>query len=179
MQYRSMKPKPSKIMRRAFTLIEMLVVLTVGSAAIGIAISALFALMRTERVGRERIPQVSVLSQLAEQYRNDAHSARQTTIDDTTVQQHFDLADGRSATYCVGTDAVERLERSADKKIRRETYFLPEGTVATFTVDSKSTPSVASILMASNPDAATKRTWQIAAILGQDHRFESTTGEGK
>ena len=67
------------MLRRGFTLIEMLVVMTVGSVIVGIGVGMLHVLLRTEQTGRDRVHQAGVLARLAEQFRSDVGAAvRQT-----------------------------------------------------------------------------------------------------
>ena len=67
------------MLHRGFSLIEMLVVITVGSVVVGIGVGTLHVLHRTEQTGRDRAAQARIVDRLAQQFRSDVAAAvRQT-----------------------------------------------------------------------------------------------------
>ena len=65
----------SPMKRRAFTLIEMVVVITVSSALMGVAIVMLVALLKSEGSSRRHLEFCNILNRLDEQFRADVHAA--------------------------------------------------------------------------------------------------------
>lgn len=158
--------------RRAFTLSELLVVLTTTAVLLGVALGIVSALLRTEQTGREQGQQAVVLDRLAAQFRADAHAAGRPGRDDPA--QHggwrFDLGAGRAAAYRVTAQAVEREEMAAGQPLRRETYPLPPGcTVRHQLSDDRGLASL--IVAAGEADAAWRHELRIEAAVGLDRRF--------
>jgi prepilin-type N-terminal cleavage/methylation domain-containing protein len=62
---------PTMNRQRGFTLIEMLVVITVGSTMAGIAVFMLHALMKSHNTGREHLEYCRTINRMAEQFGGD------------------------------------------------------------------------------------------------------------
>ena len=158
--------------RRAFTLMEMLVVLTVGSVMLGISVGMLHLLLRSERTGRDRVHRAAVSARLAEQFRADAAAAaRHVPIEapSPTLCQ-FVLPGDRTVTYWELPEEVRREERIADKPVRQESYTLPDGCSVAVTVNGD--PTLVSLVVThKNTPPAAGRAMRVMALLGKDHRF--------
>jgi prepilin-type N-terminal cleavage/methylation domain-containing protein len=61
--------------RRGYTLIEMLVVITVSTVLLSVAVGVLHVLSRAERSGREHGNRATIVARLADQFRSDVHAA--------------------------------------------------------------------------------------------------------
>jgi prepilin-type N-terminal cleavage/methylation domain-containing protein len=160
--------------RRGFSLIEMLVAITVGTVIFGIAVGTLHLLLRAEHTGRDRLYQTWTLGRLAEQFRSDIHAAVRPIPGDDARQEEwqFALAGDRIVTYRALPGEVEREQHTAGKLVHRESYVLPSGCSATIAVRSETLPAVASLVITGNgtPPAAAG-DMSVAAVLGKDHRF--------
>ena len=168
--------------RRAFTLAEMLVALTAGSVMLGIGIGIVHLLMQTERNGRDRMHRSFVSTALAEQFRADAAAALRVISDKDKqpTQCRFAMDAHRTVIYSATTEAIQRVERTADKLVRQETYPLPANSSGVFRIDANAKPALATLVIAANPDHATlSREYCVTARLGKDHRFSQPAGEGK
>jgi prepilin-type N-terminal cleavage/methylation domain-containing protein len=168
--------------RRAFTLIETLVVMTVGSVVLAIAIGMLHLLLRAENTGRDRVSHATVSARLAEQFRNDAAEALRTipTPDHAASQCQFALPDGREVAYRVLPNEVQRDERAAGKTVRQESYMLPEDRVAVFGMESSAKPVRASLVITGDGTRLPAgRELRIVAVVGKDHRFTKSDGGSK
>jgi type II secretory pathway pseudopilin PulG len=62
--------------RRGISLVETVVAITVGTTLLGIAMSLLLALVRTQERGKAHAEEQGALMQLADQFRRDVHAAR-------------------------------------------------------------------------------------------------------
>lgn len=163
--------------RRAFTLMEMLVTITVGSVAMAIAVSMLYTIMRVERNGREHVAQTGVLARLVEQFRDDMAAAvlPVTVPNDSASQWQFTLPDHRTATYRFLPGEVQRDECEDNQNnapLRHESYRLAADQKAAIVIDQKSNPTTAELVVSSESTPARPACeLRFAARLGKDHRF--------
>ena len=164
--------------RRAFTLMEMLVVLTVGSVMLGISVGMLHLLLRSEQTGRDRVHRAAVSARLAEQFRADAAAAlRQVPIEAPALCQ-FILPGDRTVTYRALPEEVRREERIAERPVRQESYSLPDGYSVAVAVEGEADPPLASLVVTCDhapPSAG--RAMRVTALLGKDHRFSQRSAE--
>lgn len=167
-------------MRRAFTLIEMIVVLTVGSVLTGIAISLLVVLLRAEQTGRDHVENNTVIRCLADQFRRDVHAATKRPEINGHGVVRFATA-GPVVQYTIDGRDVHREKIMADKSVgRREEYRLPKNWAATVETDAAATPAVVRLTLAPQ-DAALRSAHEIRveAVLGRDFRFVTLMKEEK
>jgi prepilin-type N-terminal cleavage/methylation domain-containing protein len=163
-------------MRRGYSLIEMVVVMTVGATMLGIAVTLLGALMQAERTGRAHIGQNGVFNRLADQFRRDVHAADGPVVAAKSKAGQpawrFDMVKGRSVWYIPGDEEIVREERIGHILVRRESCSLPEDCCATITTDAKASPPIVRLTIA--PTDASLRPGheiRIDAVPGRDHRF--------
>lgn len=168
------------MLRRGYTLIEMIVALTIGTVIVGISVGMLHMLMRAERAGCDRAPQARILVRLAQQFREDVHAAVQQTAGDQQAEWRFAQAEDRVVTYRALPEEVRRDEHVAGKLVRQESYILPSGCSAAINVQSE-TPRVVPnlVLIGSVAPLAANREMQVAAALGKDHRFTKLPNGGQ
>jgi prepilin-type N-terminal cleavage/methylation domain-containing protein len=168
------------MLRRGYSLIEMIVVLTVGAVVVGIGAGMLHLLLRTEQTGRGRVLQARVLARLAEQFRGDVGAAVRQTPGAREGEWRFVLMGDRLVTYRALPGEVQWDESMAGKRVRQESYVLPGGSSAAITVQSKAMPVMASLVIADHgTPAATSREMRITAVLGKDHRFTKSPVGGQ
>jgi prepilin-type N-terminal cleavage/methylation domain-containing protein len=169
--------------RRGYSLIEMIVVLTVGATMLGIAVTMLGALMQAERNGRAHIGQNATLNRLADQFRRDVRGAKGKLAveknDAGETAWRLDLAAGRSVWYVADPDEIVREERTGHTILQQKSYSLPENYVATIAASDSAGLSIISLTIA--PTEASSRPGheiRIEAVLGRDRRFaEQGSGE--
>jgi len=169
-------------MRRAFTLIEMIVAVSVAAAFTGIAVSLLLVLFRAEQSGRAKIAQAESLQQLADQFRRDVHAAAgEPVVNGKEPQQwRLELTGNCIVQYTVGADGISREERVGSKDVRRESYTLPKESTVAVAVDRATKPPVVSLTI--EPKDASLRPgcpFRVDAVLGRDLRFTQRRKEGK
>ena len=164
-------------MRRAFTLIEMLFAITIGSVLMGIAVSLLIVLLGAEQSGRAHAERSASLQRLADQFRRDVHAAVGEP-DANAKDRHgcrLALPDKAGVQYAVGVGGVSREEQVGSKVVRRESYSLPKNCTAAFAIDRTTSPWTLSLTIVPN-DASLRNAHEIRidAVLGRDHRFDET-----
>lgn len=168
-------------MRRAFTLIEMIIAISVAAALTGIAVSLLLVLFRAEQSGRAHMAQAGSLQQLADQFRRDVHAAADVTVNVKEPQGwQFDLTGNGVVQYTAGAGSISREEKVKSKDVRRESYTLPKGSAAAVTVDRTANPPLVSLTI--EPKDASLRpghTFRVDAVLGRDLRFTQQRKETK
>ena len=170
-------------MRRGYSLIEMIVVMTVGATMLGIAVTLLGALMQAERAGRAHIGQNGIFNRLADQFRRDVHAADGLVVvvenDAGESAWRLNLGDGRSVWYVAGRDEIVREERKGRTVLRQESYRLPDDCGVTIAADASASPRIVRLTIA--PTEASLRPGhevRIEAVPGRDGRF-ARQGEGR
>jgi prepilin-type N-terminal cleavage/methylation domain-containing protein len=167
-------------MRRAFTLIEMIIVLTVGSVLTGIAVSLLVVLLRAERSGSEHVENSTVIGCLADQFRRDVHAATKPPEINGHGIVRF-ASGGPVVQYTIDGRDVRREKIMADKSVgRREEYRLPKDWTAAVETDATTKPAIVRLTVGPQ-DAALRSAHEIRveAVLGRDGRFAVLTAEEK
>jgi prepilin-type N-terminal cleavage/methylation domain-containing protein len=160
--------------RRGFNLIEMTAVMSVGAVMMGVAVTLLYGLLRTEGSGREHVHRQSVLGRLADQFRRDVHAAQTVAAAADGEGRQFELAPGRTVTYRAQPGALTRSEQVDGKIERRESFALPPGSTATIQIPANTKAAIASlrIVPSAGPSGQpAHRIIQIDAVLAGDHRF--------
>jgi prepilin-type N-terminal cleavage/methylation domain-containing protein len=162
--------------RRGISLIEMLVVITVGSTLSGIAIFLLYALTINHNSGREQLEYCRTINRLAEQFRCDVHSMQQTSPENKEAV--FDLLPGTTKDakfrYRCLKDRIDRCELQGEKIVRQESYLLPPDMESSIKTESRQVATIACIMIA--PKVQTQKYYQlpptrIEAVLDRDSRL--------
>jgi prepilin-type N-terminal cleavage/methylation domain-containing protein len=168
------------MLRRGYSLIEIIVVLTIGTVVVGIGVGMLHLLLRTEQSGRDRVPQARAVARLAEQFRSDAAAAMRQASGSPPGEWRFVLPENRLVTYRALPGEVQWDERLAGKLLRRESYLLPGGSSAAISVQGKAAPAMASLVIVNDgPPPAAGHEMRVIAVLGKDHRFTGSPAEGQ
>ena len=166
--------------QRGFTLIEMLVVASLGSTLAGIAVFLLYALRTNHDAGREHLECCRGINRLAEQFREDVHSTGKTAPQgkDTEIDLLPDGAnDGASnamVRYQCLDDRIERSELQGDKVVRRESYVLGpdmEGSIKTQAQGNATIVSIAILPKEQGERLYHASPQRIEAVLGLDARL--------
>ncbi len=156
--------------RCGFSLVEMIVVITVGTALTGLAVTTLASLMHASRAMDDHVYRIATIRRLAEQFRDDVHAAAKSqnvtgtlrvtpekigtrSVPDTIpavrpTGQRFDLAPNHVVSYVLRPGVVDRTEE-VDHVVRsRDSFFLPGKCVASIvsSTDPKSVPAGTTVL---------------------------------
>jgi prepilin-type N-terminal cleavage/methylation domain-containing protein len=171
--------------RRGFSLIELLVVVAVGSVLTGTGIAVVYALLSAEQAGRELLRTRAALDRLADQFRRDAHAATALTRpapeedDDLRPAWQLRLDANLVVEYRQGRDELLRVEKRDGHIQRRESFALPSGTTASVESVAETRPAI--ILLRIGPreegtDRSEGRMMRIEAAMGRDRRFLNSEG---
>ncbi len=173
--------------RRGVSLIEMIAAMGIGAVMMGVAVSLLYTLLRTEGSGREHLRHSSVLGRLADQFRRDVHEAKSVgdlSDGEETVGgvsdgegRQFELAPGRTVTYRLEPGTLVRSEQVDGEVQRRESFALPPGTTASIRIQAGTDPTIVSLMITPVAEPARqpgRRTARIDAVLARDRRFTSS-----
>lgn len=162
-------------------LVELLVVIALGSLMLGIAVSLLYTLMRLDRENREQAHQLASLARLAEQFRDDVHAARTWTDPQGATPQKPTAATwkllgagGREVEYRMEQDGLLRTELSDGQVRKRESYPLPAEAAAEIGPRDGARPTVLCLRIgpaAGQPAKASLLHPPIEAVLGRSLRF--------
>jgi len=162
--------------RSAFTLLEMLVVISVMSIAFGFGATILLAALRIDQAAAATLRLMAWRTELADQFRADVARA------DATPERLGELTrgpaclilhrpDGTHVIYQWQQDEarLERIVRAADAETRR---VLPVGSAnvtAEFARGDGDRPLMTLRLLESTPYPTTRRV-EVSAVLGGDLR---------
>lgn len=155
------------IKRRAFTLIELSVSMTAGSALLIMAIGLLHQSMSLASTARERSDHQRTLNRLAQEFRRDVHRAAQCTTTSTDRMQ-LRMPDASEITYVVSDNRVTRRQPRDGGPDRRESFEF--GSSATATFESLTEPNRAVLVVVDRPHPSIDRTRidrKVAAVVGR------------
>lgn len=160
---------------RGFTLIEMVVVISVGSMVMGMAATTLALLMRAEGEGAESASVSVATTRLARSFRDDVRGAASAVVDAPKMIR-LTQNDALSIQYEAEQALVRRTLRQGDSVTHRDEFHLLQGEVRfELTHDGQG-----AVLMHTNrPDSTTDdlnearpvRSLRIEAVLGRNHRY--------
>ena len=141
-------PTQPPMLRRGYSLIEMIVAMTVGSVIIGIAVGILHR-AAARRSGRAAIacPQARILARLGRavpQRRRRRRAADSRRAAGGVAVRPAGRSPGM--TYRLLPGEVRRDERMAGKLARQESYVLPSGWSAAIAVEERGRASRASLV---------------------------------
>ena len=139
------------IQRRGSSLLEILVVITLLSAALTAAATTLAALMRIEHQIRTDQFQEQSLTRLASRWRTDAHTAIAASAGGDCI---FRLADGRTIRYSYAAPRVVREVRHDDEIIHRDAFVLLPRAQVGFSLAGDSRQSLVRLSVCATSDPA-------------------------
>ena len=121
--------------RRAFTLVEMVTSISVGSVLLVLAMGTVHRTMRIESTLRENALTERTAARLSRQFRHDMHLAESVSLDrqqaDEPVLQ-IELPGQSPVSYRVEHTSVHREQAHSDTQVHREHFSFPENFVVNF-----------------------------------------------
>jgi prepilin-type N-terminal cleavage/methylation domain-containing protein len=159
---------------RGFTLVEMLVVVTVGGVLMSLAVTSLVMLLRLEGAARERGRATDALANLARQFRADVHEARSAAARDRVPSAEprslaLGLPDGRTIVYEAAAGRVIRREEGGPAAPREDWFPLPAPCRAVLALHARHAADVAELTI--DAPAPAGLSLRIAAAVARDHRL--------
>lgn len=123
--------------RRAFTLVEMLIAISLGSSLLLLATQMIHQTMNVSRTNQDRADVALSESRFARQFRRDVHQAISFDLLD---EGHLilSLSDNRECSYAFRAGNVERRLLQEGELLQVEAFNLGEGGVVT--IEELSTP---------------------------------------
>jgi len=173
--------------RRGVSLIELLIVISIGTVIIGLCVTTMHLLLRVERDQARSLRSAMVLSRVRQLFAEDVHGG---------VTAEIGAGDGDSRHLQVETNGAERVVYSADEHIlrreefdgerlkHRDDFHFPPG--AAFHFEQEQGPQIVRLnieIAAAVPDEFSDltrgktgkgpppRTVSIEALLDRDRRF--------
>lgn len=167
--------------RRAFSLVELIIVLSVGTAMLMLAMSVLYMLKQTQVDMRQRLTDARTITRLADRFREDVHAASrmervsgEASTPDTVVWQ-FTCEPDSVVRYELTQHRVHRSQ-TAGKTIHDD-YRLPAESRVVIRPPEPASSLVELRLEAADATTADFRPIQIEAVLGLANRH-SARNEG-
>jgi prepilin-type N-terminal cleavage/methylation domain-containing protein len=160
--------------RRAFTLIEMVVVMALASAMLGMAVALLVTLLRAERAVRDHVGHAAQVNRLAEQFRRDAHAAVRvmpgTKENNQSGGVRFELAADHAVTYLPGDGEIVRTQWEGARVRGQDSFSLLPQSKVSWSLPSGSRPAMVSLRI-ELPGPPAGSVVSIEAVVARDHRF--------
>ena len=169
--------------RNGFTLIELIVTMTTGSALMVLAIGLVHQSMSLTSLNRERADYQRTCGRLATQWRGDVHRASEAAAPSEVSLDLIDSA-GDVVSYRSESGRVIRRQPLKDGQVRTEYFELNDRTVVTFRVADaprRATMTVAAFRSAERntptPDDASRIDLQVISVVGRTPTLVSAAGE--
>jgi prepilin-type N-terminal cleavage/methylation domain-containing protein len=160
-----------KFRQHGYTLVELLMVVSLTSIALATVGVMLHGVFRTQRSMIDHTQFIEHLSRLAEQFRTDVHRA--PSVEQTGRSCNVAMPNGTRIEYRIDTDGVSRTVRTGNQVLQRDTHFLPTEFTGTWKLDSTGTGSkpIASLLIAlvsrDKPESSSdEKQFRIDAVVG-------------
>lgn len=161
-----MKISHSPTRRGGFSLVEMLVAITLASAVLASVGLTLHMLWRLQTSRRNETAATETLSRLSVQFRDDAHQAtRVESIEpkaDGQAGMAFVLSDDRRVVYQPDGSQVRRTVYEADEATHRDSFRLGSAMHVTVQASSAASQKNAALAIAKGDDRtadSTRRAW--------------------
>jgi prepilin-type N-terminal cleavage/methylation domain-containing protein len=169
-------------LRRGVSLIELLVVISIASVIIGLCVTTIHLLLRSERDQSRDVRTAAIVSRLAEVYREDVHATSQSEIVVDAEHAQLILTDppGREIVYTADEHLLRRVERLGGALVHRDVFcFPPESRIRFAREESPRIVRVTIDVAAPIPDRmpvdqarrAPRRPLVIEAVADRDRRF--------
>ncbi len=165
--------------RQGFTLVELLVTLTLVAAMTGTAVKILATLLRSERTGIEHLTRLTTISRLSRHFRTDVHGATDFQLAKTPQEPLLRITSGdqRQIQYQVHAEGLLRTEQRPSQPVNSHDLLRLKG--SRFRIVETSAPTRLLTLILETPDefaidakqpAGPARELHVEAVVGRDYR---------
>ena len=153
--------------REAFTLVELTVTMSAGSAMMILAIGLLHQSMSLATVARQRADHQRASDRLAGEFRRDVHRAVRCTVDGQDTIELI-MPDNDVVTYKAEDNHVTRQQPLDDGLSRREAFELNDSSIAKFKSVEQPARAVLTVIHRSRGGIVKPRVdRKVAAVLGR------------
>jgi len=167
--------------RSGKSLIELVVVISVMSMVMMIAVRTITQLMRADASGGKSLVAGNSLARLARQFRRDVHNAEDaelvTAEENESPRLHLKLTENTIAEYRTFAGKILRSIRRGEETTSRETFHLPRGENR-FEISEEETSIIVLVHVRktaesyeNSPSHAPEKEIHIEAIRGRNHRY--------
>lgn len=158
--------------RNAFTLVEMLMTMTMGSSLMLLAIGLVHQSMSMSKLAKVRGEHDQSLARLAQQFRSDVHLASEL-VSFSPDLIHLKLADDSTVTYKREAATVTRDKTGPGTDIARELFRFDERCMATFTSETYPECVVLQVeRRVENSEVSSPVELRVVAVLGRWQQLE-------
>lgn len=154
--------QPGDRNRRGVTLVEMLVVIAIGTVVMSAVVSGSATLLSVDRRVQNRADETAQLDQLVGRLRADLHGAEQARFDSEADELLLTRADGDEVGYAFEPGGCVRRSATGALPLR-----LPPNLRVRCETDTAAAPDVLELAL----EIDDHRTLPIAARLGADRRL--------
>ena len=114
-------------LRRGVSLVELLIVISIATVVVGMCVTTIHLLLRTQRDESRGVRTTVTLSRLAETFRDDVHATSQSEIGDDETGRRLLLEDeaGRRIVYRADEHQLRRIETLRGAEVHRDTFYFP------------------------------------------------------
>ena len=156
---------------RAFTLVEMVTSLSIGSVLIVLAIGTIHRTMRIESSLRNYDRAERTAAQLSRQFRTDIHQAERIELDHSQGNQLkllLTLPGQSSVVYRLESNHVRREQRLNEQQVHRENFSFPKQYSIDFQERSSPSRAILTVHQNSNPEGVPPRLQlHVEAVIGK------------
>jgi hypothetical protein len=168
----------TKVKRRGFSIIEVLLVVGAVALLLGLCSGLLHVLLRLDRTGRAHAVETATVGRLARQYRQDVRAAiraRSVAGEDGAMSKlELTFPGERVVAYQPRDQALVRTQQQGAEVARRETYTLPFCQGPRFDVREVDDKVWVSLRLPRGSEPGPNslhHDLQIEALVGRDHRL--------
>lgn len=165
--------------RSAFTLVEMLMTMTVGSSLMLLAIGLVHQSLSMSKLAKTRGDHDRSLAWLAQQFRSDSHLTSEL-ISVSSVGMSMKLVDESVVTYQWNAPTVSREQSGPGRDTARESFRLDEACIAAFaSLDHPSRAVIQVERKIANTEVPSPMDMRIVAVVGRWHQLVHSGGNEK
>ena len=167
--------------RSGKSLIELVVVISVMSIVMMIAVRTITQLMRADAAGGKSLVAGNSLARLARQFRRDVHDAEEAELltieENESPRLHLKLTENTIAEYRTFAEKILRTIRRGEETTSRETFHLPRGENR-FEISGVETSIISLVhvrktaeFYEKSPSQTGEKEIRIEAVRGRNHRY--------
>jgi prepilin-type N-terminal cleavage/methylation domain-containing protein len=161
--------------RTGYTLIELLIAMTIGTALMGTLAVLMARILSSNAAVKEHLQSVAALGRLGEQFRRDVHAATAAEVDGEVRRLRLDAPGRESIEYEICDAGLNRVVLRAGQAQAREQFVLAGMKVLGWNENSASTGELAlelgRLARQDQDEPTVSSTFSITAALGRERRF--------